>query len=93
VSGQQHALAALYPRERPGTHFTGGWVGPRASLDGQKISSPSEFDPGPSSPQLTTGFNILKILHNAHIVLCVCTDLGTYSIFYPIYLSLVGSFS
>jgi len=30
VSGQQHAPAALYPRERPGTHCTGGWVGPRA---------------------------------------------------------------
>jgi hypothetical protein len=23
----------LYPRERPGTHRTGGWVGPRAGLD------------------------------------------------------------
>jgi len=34
VSGQQHAPAALYPRERPGTHFTGGWVGPRAGLEG-----------------------------------------------------------
>jgi len=32
VSGQQHAPAALYPRERPGTHFTGGWLGPRAGL-------------------------------------------------------------
>jgi len=30
VSGQQHALAALYPQERPSTHFTGGWVSPRA---------------------------------------------------------------
>jgi len=40
VSGQQHALAALYPRERPGTHFTEGWLGPRAGLFGQKISSP-----------------------------------------------------
>jgi len=29
VSGQQHAPAALYPRERPGTNFTGGWVGPQ----------------------------------------------------------------
>jgi len=37
------------PRERPGTHFTGGWVGPRAGLKGRKISSPPEFDPGPSS--------------------------------------------
>ena len=24
----------LYPRERPGTHYIGGWVGPRAGLDG-----------------------------------------------------------
>jgi hypothetical protein len=38
VSGQQHAPAALYRRERPGNHFTGGWVVPRAGLDGRKIS-------------------------------------------------------
>ena len=38
------------PRERSGTHFTGGWVGPRAGLDGRKVSSPPGFDPGPSSP-------------------------------------------
>jgi len=43
VSGQQYAPAALYLRERPGTHFTGGWVGPRPGLDGRKISSPSGF--------------------------------------------------
>jgi len=50
LRGQQHAPAALYPRERPCTHFTGGWVGPRTGLDGRKISSPPEFDPGSSSP-------------------------------------------
>ena len=50
VSGQQHAPAALYHRERTGTHFTGGWVGPRAVLNGRNISSPPGFDPGPSSP-------------------------------------------
>jgi len=50
VSCQQHDPAALYRQERPGTHCTGGWVGPRAGLDGQKISSPPGFDPGPSSP-------------------------------------------
>ena len=33
VKGQRHAPAALYPRERPGTHCTGGWVGPKAGLD------------------------------------------------------------
>ena len=40
----------LYSLERPGTHFTGSWVGPRAGLDGRKISSPPGFDQGPSSP-------------------------------------------
>jgi len=45
VSGQQHAPAALYSRERPNTHFTGGWLGPRAGLDRRKISSPPGFDP------------------------------------------------
>ena len=29
-----------YPRERPGTHFTGGWVGPRAGLGGCEKSRP-----------------------------------------------------
>jgi hypothetical protein len=33
VRGQRHAPAALSPRERPGTHCTRGWVGPRALLD------------------------------------------------------------
>jgi len=50
VSGQQHAPAALYPRERCGTNFTGGCVGPRAGVDGRNISSPPGFDTGPSSP-------------------------------------------
>ena len=31
----------LYPRNRSGTHFARGWVGPRAGLDGRKISSPT----------------------------------------------------
>jgi len=50
VSGQQHALAELYPRERPGTHCAGGWVGPRAGLDELKISSPPGFNPRQSNP-------------------------------------------
>ena len=36
MSGQQHAPAVFYPRERRRTHCTGGWVGPRAGLDGGK---------------------------------------------------------
>ena len=36
--GERSAVrpAALYPRERPGTHCTGGWVGHRTGLDGRK---------------------------------------------------------
>jgi hypothetical protein len=34
VSGQLHVPAALLPKERaPGTHWIGGWVGPRAVRD------------------------------------------------------------
>jgi hypothetical protein len=36
----------LYPRERSGTHCIGGWVGPRAGLDGcGKSRPPPGFDP------------------------------------------------
>jgi hypothetical protein len=41
----------LYPRKRPGTHCTGGWVGPRAGLDVCETSRPHlNSSPGPSSP-------------------------------------------
>jgi len=33
VMGQRHTPAAPYPRERPGTHCTGGWVGLRSGPD------------------------------------------------------------
>ena len=51
VRGQRHVPAVLYPRERPGTYCTGGWVGPRAGL-GRCGKSRSHRDsiPGPSSP-------------------------------------------
>jgi hypothetical protein len=36
---------SLYPRERPGTHCIGGWMGPRAGLDGcGKSRPPLRFD-------------------------------------------------
>jgi len=34
-----------YPRERPGTHCIGSWVGSSVGLDGRKISPPPGFDP------------------------------------------------
>jgi len=50
VGGQSHAPAALYPLERSGTYCTEGWVGPRAGLDGWKISPPPGFAPRTIQP-------------------------------------------
>jgi hypothetical protein len=45
-NGQRYAQAAFYPWERPDTHCTGGWVGPRAGLDRcGKSRLPPGFDP------------------------------------------------
>ena len=47
VGGQRHAPAALL-RERPSTHCTGGWVGPRAGLERCGKSCPHwDLIPGP----------------------------------------------
>jgi hypothetical protein len=44
-------IRPYYPRERPGTHCTGGWVGPMVGLDGCRRSRPhGDSIPGPSSP-------------------------------------------
>jgi hypothetical protein len=40
MGGQLHAPAALPPGKGPGTHCIGGWVGPRAGLDGCEKSRP-----------------------------------------------------
>ena len=52
VGGQRHATAALLPGEKnPGTNCIGGWVGPRAGLDGcGKFRPPPGFDPRTAQP-------------------------------------------
>jgi len=51
VRGQRHAPATLYPRERPGTHCTGGCLGHRTGLDRcGKSRPPPEFDPRTVQP-------------------------------------------
>jgi hypothetical protein len=45
VRSQRHAPAAIYPRERPGTHCTRGYVDPRDGLDScGKSRLPLGFD-------------------------------------------------
>jgi hypothetical protein len=50
VGGQHHAPAALPTGKRPVTHCTGGWVGPRASMEGTENLAPPEFDPRAVQP-------------------------------------------
>jgi hypothetical protein len=53
VRGQRHAPAAIYLRERPGTHCTGGWMDPKAGLDRCGKSRPHRdffFDPRTAQP-------------------------------------------
>jgi hypothetical protein len=59
----------LYPRDRPGVRCTGGWVGPRASLDVSKKSCPHQDSiPGLSSPYSVA---ILTELPGPQIFSCI----------------------
>ena len=50
VGDQRHAPTVLPHPERPSTHLIGGWVGPKAGLDGCGKSGPHRCSiPGPSS--------------------------------------------
>ena len=59
--GQRHAPAAL-PREWPGTHCIGGWVGPRAGLEGCRKTS--GFDPRTVQPVASCNTNYNTPAHN-----------------------------
>jgi hypothetical protein len=71
VRGQRHAPAALYPRERSGTHCTGGWVGSRASLDtcGKSRPPPTGIR-SPARPARSQSlYRIRYPAHNVHILI------------------------
>jgi len=63
VRGQRHAPAAPYPRERPGTHCTGDWVGFRAGLDWCGKSRPTEIR-SPDRP--TRRHSLYRLRYPAH---------------------------
>ena len=51
MGDQRYALGVLPPVKRPGTHYTGGWVSPRAGLDvWGKAFTPPGFDPRTVQP-------------------------------------------
>ena len=66
--GQCQAPAALYPRERPGTHCTGGWMGPRAGLDRCGKSRPNR-DSIPDRPVRSQ--SLYRLSYPAHKIKCI----------------------
>ena len=81
--GSASRLGRSLPQERPCTHCTGGYVGPRAGLDGRKTSPHRDLIPGPCNPLLShytdwanrpttahhSDSNSLASLHKRHVVL------------------------
>jgi hypothetical protein len=78
VGGQRHAPAALYPQERPGTHCIGGWVGPRASLNGCGLSRPQQYSiPGLSSQQwIATPTDLSRLAQEVYTLRIFQNDLA-----------------
>jgi len=73
VNSQRHAPAAVYSRERPGTHFTGGWLGPRACLDGRNISCP----PGSITELPARSQSLNRLNYPAHVYIYMYTHTHT----------------
>ena len=64
-------IRPLYPGERPGTHCTGGWVGPKVGLDGcGKSRLPPGFDPRTVQPvasrytDCAIDIRVLNVIHH-----------------------------
>jgi hypothetical protein len=65
VGGQRHAPAALSPGKVPTTCSTGGWVGPKAGLEGcRKSHLPPGFNPRTVQPVMPT-------YQRTHIFCCI----------------------
>jgi len=56
----------LYPRERPGTHCMGGWVGPSSGLDGCEPG----FDPRTVQP-VASRYTVKDVDKDISQILCL----------------------
>ena len=78
MNGQQHASAALYPRERPGTHFKGGWVDPKAGLDRCGKSRPHR-DSIPDRPARSQSLYRLSYAAHSYLSSAEIKNVWSYS--------------
>ena len=70
VSDQEHAPAALYHRDRPGAHCSGGWVGPRAGLDGGNSRSTGIRSPDRPT-HIQSLYRLTYPVHNFTLYICI----------------------
>jgi hypothetical protein len=80
VSGQRHAPAALPPGMRRGTHFTGGWVGPRVGVEGYGKSR-LHWD---SIPVQNLVQNFCSPYFEMIYEFCLCRNGGSLHVFPPL---------
>ena len=66
MRGQRQAPAALYTRERPGTHCTGGWVCPGPVWTGAENLAPPLGIPSPERPARSQ--SLYRLSYRAHKV-------------------------
>jgi hypothetical protein len=65
--GQGSTTCSSLQETDPSTHSTGGWVGPRASLDTyQKISHPPQFIPQTTQPVASHHTNYVILAHKSN---------------------------
>ena len=89
VRGQRHAPAAPYPREGPGTHCTGGWVGLRAGLDWCGKSRPTGI---PNGIYSVIFFFLICIYYFQPVFYRLGMSRGIYNVFSFTHLHYICSF-
>ena len=72
----------LYPRERPGTHCIGSWVGPRGGLDGYGKSLPTGIR-SPDRPARKESVYRLSYLSTHHSTDAKCGVSLSRNFLYP----------
>ena len=69
--GQRQAPASLLPGKGPGTHCTGGWVGPTTGLDECRKSRPPRFDLRTVQPVASRYTDYTSPAHIVFTAICI----------------------
>jgi hypothetical protein len=73
MHGQRNIKICFTLAKRPGIHYTGGWVGPRAGLDGcGKFCPPPGFNPQTGQSVVSHYSDYTLPAHQGCMCMCVC---------------------